>query len=69
MVAGVSGVTGQRVQSHAVGVFKPGGESVIVPVQRGQGTTVKAWEPRLHTVTRTTAQVQMGALCRLKARD
>lgn len=67
-VAGVSGVTGQRVQSHAVGVFKPGGESVIVPVQRGQGTTVRGWEPRPYAVTLTTAQVQLCALCRLRVR-
>lgn len=45
-MAGVSGVTGRSVPSHAVGGFAAGGESVTVPVQRVRGTTVRGWEPR-----------------------
>lgn len=45
-MAGVIGVTGRSVPSHAVGGFEPGGESVTVHVQKGRGATVRGWELR-----------------------
>ncbi|KAM7370189.1 hypothetical protein PAMP_011460 [Pampus punctatissimus] len=57
-VAGVSGLTGQIVPSHVVGVFGAGGESVTVPHQRGKEITVRGWGLRLLPVTLTTAQCQ-----------
>lgn len=58
-MAGVTGVTGQSVPSHAVGGFEAIGENVTVPVQRGTGITVRDWELRSWPVTLTTVQVRL----------
>lgn len=56
-MAGVSGVIGQSVPSHAVGGSEADGDTVTAPVQRGGGTTARDWEVKSHAVTQTTAQV------------
>lgn len=64
-MAGVSGVTGLSVPSHAVGGFEPEGESVTVQVQKGRGAIVRVWELKSKAVTLTTVQVRLFVVCRM----
>lgn len=64
-MAGLSGVNGRSVPSHAVGGFEPGGESATVPVQKERGATVRAWELRSQAVILTTVQVGLFVLRRI----
>ncbi|CAF98844.1 unnamed protein product, partial [Tetraodon nigroviridis] len=54
MVAGASGVTGQRAPSHAAGVFKLGRETATILFQSRRGGSVRGWALKSSAVTQTT---------------